>query len=425
MQKSLFPGQISLATLAILFGLSLALAGPPTGALSGVVVNGAGAPVAAAQVSWQAADGTAPHALHTDARGHFEMAALRPGLYEVRAEAAGKWSDWEHNVLVRPGGSASVTLRLVRTTPPSLAAAAHTIKGLVREWTVPVEDSLPHDPAVDAQDHVWVTLMQANQLGRFDPDTGRWKFFSVPAQNAGPHGLVADAQGNIWFTENSAGKIGRLDPQSGVVTEFAVAGVKDPHTPVFGPDGALWFTAQNANSITRMNTNTGEMKSFAVPTAAAMPYGIVVGPDGALWFCEFGANKIGRLDPATGSIAEFVAPEENARPRRLAVDGQAIYFTDFAGGRLGRLDVATGKFRSWPSPSGATSQPYGMAVDRQGLVWFCEAGANKLVRFDPQSEKFETFPMASANSYVRNIARDSRGRLWLALSGANKIAVVQ
>jgi hypothetical protein len=33
--------------------------------------------------------------------------------------------------------------------------------------------------------------------------------------------------------------------------------------------------------------------------------------------------------------------------------------------------------------------------------------------------------MPSANSYVRNIARDSRGRLWLALSGANKIAMVQ
>src|ERR1700680_73184 len=94
MQKSLFPGQIPLATLAILFGLSLALAGPATGALSGVVINSAGAPVAAAQVSWQAADGTAPHALHADARGHFEMAALRPCLYEVRAEAEGKWPGW-------------------------------------------------------------------------------------------------------------------------------------------------------------------------------------------------------------------------------------------------------------------------------------------------------------------------------------------
>jgi virginiamycin B lyase len=425
MQKPPFTGPISLATLAILFGLSLALAGPPTGVLSGVVLNSAGAPVAAAQVSWQDADGTAPHALHSDAHGRFEMAALRPGLYDVRAAAAGKWSDWEHNILVRPGSSASITLRLVRTTPPPLTPAAHAIKGFAHEWSVPVEDSLPHDPAVDAQGHVWVTLMQANQLGRFDPDTGRWKFFSVPSQNAGPHGLVSDAQGNIWFTENSAGKIGRLDAQSGVVTEFAVAGVKDPHTPVFGPDGALWFTAENANSITRMNTSTGEMKSFAVPTPAAMPYGIAVGPDGGLWFCEFGSNKIGRLDPATGAIAEFVVPEENARPRRLAAAGQAIYFTDFAGGRLGRLDIATRKFRSWPSPFGAAAQPYGMAVDRQGLVWYCEAGANKLVRFDPQSEKFETFPMPSANSYVRNIARDSRGRLWLALSGANKIAMVQ
>jgi DNA-binding beta-propeller fold protein YncE len=250
MQKPPFPGPISLATLAILFGLSLALAGPPTGVLSGVVLNNAGAPVAAAQVSWQAADGTAPHALHSDAHGRFEMAALRPGLYDVRAAAAGKWSDWEHNILVRPGSSASITLRLVRTTPPFLTPAAHAIKGLVHEWSVPVEDSLPHDPAVDAQGHVWVTLMQANQLGRFDPDTGRWKFFSVPSQNAGPHGLAVDRQGLVWYCEAGANKLVRFDPQSEKFETFPMPSANSYVRNIARDSrGHLWLALSGANKI--------------------------------------------------------------------------------------------------------------------------------------------------------------------------------
>ncbi len=89
------------------------------GALDGIVLNAKGAPVASAQVFRQDADGTAPHAMHADANGHFHMAPLPPGLYELRAQAGGMWSDWAHNVLVRPGADANVTLRLVRMKPPS------------------------------------------------------------------------------------------------------------------------------------------------------------------------------------------------------------------------------------------------------------------------------------------------------------------
>jgi streptogramin lyase len=40
-----------------------------------------------------------------------------------------------------------------------------------------------------------------------------------------------------------------------------------------------------------------------------------------------------------------------------------------------------------------------------------------MVRFDPKTEKFETFPMPSPKSVVRHMARDSNGTLWLAVSG--------
>lgn len=94
------------------------------GVLGGIVLNAKGAPVGAADVFWQTADGKAPHAAHTDASGRFRIARVRQGLYEVRAQAAGMTSEWEHNVVVRPGGEASLTLRLSRRIPQPGASGA-------------------------------------------------------------------------------------------------------------------------------------------------------------------------------------------------------------------------------------------------------------------------------------------------------------
>lgn len=88
------------------------------GTLSGVVLAAGGAPAKTATVFYQSADGSAPHVLRTDASGHFHSRVLRAGLYDVRAEAGGKWSDWAHNVIVPSGGGENLTLRLVRGTAP-------------------------------------------------------------------------------------------------------------------------------------------------------------------------------------------------------------------------------------------------------------------------------------------------------------------
>lgn len=405
-------------------GLTSAARSTP-GSLGGVVLDTKAQPLAGANVFWQASDGRSPHRLHADHAGRFYIARVRPGLYDLRAQAKGMWSEWQRNVLVRSGRLTEVTLRLLLPPPPPKPASPPVeLTGQVREWAVPAADSLPHDPAVDPQGNVWLTLMRANQVARFNPANSEWKLFAAKTPDAGPHGLVADANGNIWFTENYVGKIARVDARTGEVTEYATP-AKDPHTPVIGPDGAVWFTAQGANLIVRMDMETHAMREFHVPTFNSHPYGIAVGPDGALWFCEFGADKLGRLDPATGAITEFYTLRRDERPRRLVVAGDSIYYTDFHGGRLGRFNVSTKQFQVWPSPSGPDSEPYGIAADTTGKIWYCEVHANKLVRFDPQTQAFQSFPLPSERSVVRNMARDARGHIWMALSGANKVAVIE
>ena len=402
-----------------------AVAKQKPGGLDGEVVSAKDAPVAGAQILWQASDGETPHVLHSDAHGRFHIEQLRTGHYDLRASAGGTWSQWEHNVFVRPGEDANVTLRLTFKAPP--VAAGVELKGTMHVWELPVPGALPHDSAVDSKGNIWFTLQETGHLARFNPDTHEWKLFKVLTPDSGPHGLVSDSFGDIWFTENYAGKIGRLDPKSGAIMEFIPPTAKDPHTPVFGPDGALWFTAQNSNVIGRLDIETGKIAEYGVPTQDAHPYGIVSAGDGALWFCELSGRKLGRVDPRGGAITEYAPLERNVEPRRLVAVGGAIYFTDSGGGRLGRITLADKKFKLWDSPSGNHSEPYGIAADTSGKIWYEESGtdANKLVRFDPAVEEFRTYPMPAPNSSVRNMARDAKGRLWLPLSLANKIAVVE
>ena len=102
--------------LVLMAAATLAYGGITAGVLDGVVLSGKGAPVAFAEVFWQTADGRAPHAARANGKGYFRIAGISQGLYDVRAQALGQTSEWEHNIFVRSGRVASVTLHLTHPT---------------------------------------------------------------------------------------------------------------------------------------------------------------------------------------------------------------------------------------------------------------------------------------------------------------------
>ena len=117
-----------------------------------------------------------------------------------------------------------------------------------------------------------------------------------------------------------------------------------------------------------------------------------------------------------------------ARPRRIALGPEGmLYYTDFARGTLGRLDPGTGHVEEWTTPTGSTSQPYALAVERSGQVWLSETGPqpNTLVRFDPYARTFASMPIPSGNAVIRNMDASPDGRIFIAESGTNRVAVLR
>jgi virginiamycin B lyase len=309
-------------------------------------------------------------------------------------------------------------------------AAGGPLNVQIKEYELPTPKSRPHDPAVGPDGSLWYTGQGANELGRLDPKTGEFKEYPLKTPGSGPHGLVADRKGNIWFTAISGGYVGELDPTTGAISEYRPSGGAeiDPHTPVFDHDGILWFTNENTNFIGRLDPKTGKITLTKSPTPHAVPYGIVILQNNMPIFCEFGTNKLATIDPKTMAIHEYTLPAAGARPRRIALapDG-SIFYTDYARGYLGHFDPVAGKLlKEWASPGGAESEPYGIAITNDGVVWYSESGVtpNTLVRFDPKSESFSKKLIPSGGGVVRNMVATPDGQLFLACSGVNKVAVV-
>ena len=314
-----------------------------------------------------------------------------------------------------------------KPAPPAVAIAGN-VEVSFKEWKVPTPGSRPHDPLAAPDGTIWYSGHMGNLLGHIDPKTGDIKEYHPTTPSSGPHGLVMDKQGNIWFTANFKAYIGKLDTKTGKFTEYPLdPEARDPHTPIFDQKGTLWFTVQGADMVGRLIPETGEVKTETVPTPKANPYGMVVTTRGIPYFVEFGANKIASIDPETMAIHEYLLPDENARPRRVAITSDdVLYYSDYGRGYLGRFDTKTGKMTGeWPSPGGPKSRPYGITI-MDGVVWYSEAGVrpNTLVRFDPKTEKFQTWVIPAGGGVVRNMVHTTDGKLVLTESGENVVALV-
>ena len=325
----------------------------------------------------------------------------------------------------KKGGAPAPIVSPASGTPANTGNIPVTFK----EWEVPTPNSRPHDPLAAKDGSLWYTGMNANVLGRFDPNTQQLKEFPLKTPASGPHGLTEDNAGNIWFTANTKGYIGKLDPKTGQINEYPMPdpAARDPHTPVFDQKGHLWFTIQGANKVGRLIPASGELTLRDSPTSRSLPYGIVVSSKGVPFYVEFGANKVASIDPQTMVIREWTLPNADSRPRRLAIDANdVIWYSDYSRGYLGRLDPVTGTVSEWPSPGGRQAQPYGIAVIN-GMVWYSESGVqpNTVVRFDPKTESFQTWKIPSGGGVVRNVSVTKEGNLVLAESGVNKIALVE
>jgi virginiamycin B lyase len=206
-----------------------------------------------------------------------------------------------------------------------------------------------------------------------------------------PEGITTDGQGNIWFTEfkdPSTGqyenRIGKLTPGWPPTITYYVLPNPDSGPLNIAADSAgnIWFTEYNGNRIGKLEPSNNRITEYPLPTSGAGPYGIVVQAPGVIWFTEDQGNKIGLL---------------LAGPRPSSIVTPSTITTTSTGGFVSERSylptpgptpavvtptsypsnpVQSGDF--WEYPLDPDRHPYGIALDRQGQVWFTEHGNNSV-----------------------------------------------
>ena len=143
---------------------------------------------------------------------------------------------------------------------------------------------------------------------------------------------------------------------------------------------------------------------FEMPGPNRFPWTSNGDKDGLRWTPEYGqANKVMRLNPQTGEMKEFPVPNQGPALIHSAVpapDG-SVWMTEAGAKKIARWDPATQKITEYQDDW----RKHTIRVATDGRIW----STGGLSVFDPKTEKFTHIPEVPT---AYGIALDKEGTVW-------------
>lgn len=493
--------------MTILGVLESAQAADYSGELQGVVKDSRGVPVAGAFVKMKNAERRLTFMVITQDQGRYAANHLPPGSYAVQAVGGDYQSEVASGVNVRANQPATADLALTVKRAPDLPYAwpgrapgfgggesesargplnppegpgkqivmgkcsvCHDAARIVNarydraHWQKTIDDMQMYSqgsnfakPLTDQESKTLLDYLTANfadngqgnrTTPRPDPNSrlprelmkgDQRKYiaveFELPDTTVEPHEVTVDNEGNGWVTQRSGGRLGRLDLKTLTYTEVAPpAGASDKvrlNGIVRGSDDKIWFLDGGPNRRWfSYDTKTKEFNSFTLPklkSGSASGNTMRVHPDGTVWLCSIAANQIIRLDPKTKEFSVWDVPSgvkagKTANPYGMAIDGAGnVWFVENAMSKVGRINPATGKIDEYPIPlDNVVARKMGM--DSEGNIWVGLHIPGKLMKIDYKTLKMTIFDPPTKNAGVYSVQGDPTSKLvWFSEQQADKI----
>ncbi len=210
--------------------------------------------------------------------------------------------------------------------------------------------------AMDTKGSLWMPVVQANKVVRFEPSNEQFSSFSIPTTSSTPVGIAADERGNIWFAE-AAGKVGKIDIASGNITEYAPTIQReelDEPTAIFPDPGSarIFISEHSGHTITAFDPLFGAFRGYPVVNEAGLPFGMAMDAYGNLWFAQHEIDRIAVIDPRSGASTEVGIPISGSFIQWITSDDKGgIWFAAQRGASLGSI-TTTFKPTSGPVDGG-------------------------------------------------------------------------
>jgi virginiamycin B lyase len=283
-----------------------------------------------------------------------------------------------------------------------------------------IEGARPHDATVTADGIAWYTAQGQGALGRLDPKTGAVRQIKLGPDSA-PHGVVVGPDGALWITDGGQNAIVRVHARTEQITRFPLPkdkGYSNLNTGTFDKNGNHWFTGQ-AGIYGKVDAKTGDVKVWDAPKGRG-PYGIATTPSGEVWFSSLAGDYIARIETTTGELEIVQTPTPGAGARRVWSDSQnRLWVSLWNSGEVGLYDPSSKQWKKWKLP-GDRPRTYSVYVDETDAVWLTDFGGDAVVRFDPKSETFRSFPGEGVRQML-----GKPGEVWAPESGNDRLFVIR
>ena len=163
----------------------------------------------------------------------------------------------------------------------------------------------------------------------------------------------------------------------------------------------------------------GRRRAAAAPTASRKT------PQGTVWYVSLAGNHLAQIeDLETGRVRVVEPPTPNQGARRVWSDSAGrLWISEWNSGNVSVHDPRDASWRVWRLP-GERPRAYSVWVDPSDKVWLTDFPANAIVRFDPATESFLSFPSDMPNANVRQMDGVA-GAAWGGESGTDRIVRIE
>jgi len=148
--------------------------------------------------------------------------------------------------------------------------------------------------------------------------------------------------------------------------------------------------------------------------------------EGNVWLVERTfPNRLARVDPRTGETKDYVLPDPKGGPHGLAVDRDGhVWWAEQEGYSIGRLDPKSGEMTRYPmDSSGATKgRGHSPVVDSKQNVWFTVITGDMLGKWDRATGKSTVWKVPTQGASPYGIVLDKDENVWLAEFRRCKVA---
>ena len=251
--------------------------------------------------------------------------------------------------------------------PMSLAKGAEA-KFVMMEFNLR-PSAFPHDISVDPNGVAWIAEHGENEFG---------------INEHGVRGVVKDGLGSFSSIDPESLKYSHFYPPKGKYPSRVSGAAADPQ-------GVVWAVDNSHNArLISYNPKTAEFRAYPVPAP-----------------------------PRRKEFDEFGSGDGSANMNSLTFQGGFVWGSGLLSEQVYRLDPVTGGVVTFPFPKG--KPPYGIAFDKNKMLWVSLEFADEIVKLDPATGKQTTFKVLTPHADLRHVQTDAEGNLWATAQQSGKL----